>query len=496
MIEHFPVEASPGLFPHLVGERLDGLPFKWQSHRHLRYVSMRIANAVAKGNGRLIFNWPPGFGKTVTAANVVPAWFFHWWPDKRIILVMHSASLAQDEGRKARDLISANPWLGVKLLDAQEARAVGAQGSAKSRGKWYTSHGGAMASIGVGQGTYGVRGDLIITDDLYPNWKSAQSVNYRKEVNEWWHGTLWNRRRDGATVVLNMQRLHDEDIAGTLIRDPNGEPWEVIRLPALADSPDDPIGRSIGEPLCPAMFGEEFMASAQRSPSMVWNAVYQQKPDKAGVGAVYRNFTDENIDDTVSINPMLPLQISIDFNVNPGMHILCGQHDPMRNVAWDCHEIYSERLHLDGAMDALVKWMSGMNGSRPKMVEVFGDASGQAATIGDGTAFYDRVRTKLDEAKIPYRLYVPTSNPPIQERIMLVNDMLCGSDMVRRYFCRKECVQLINDFRYQRLDVDGHPSKADRMLGHSADGLGYRLHHLQFAATLRLLRPGRPVFGR
>ena len=43
-----------------------------------------------------------------------------------------------------------------------------------------------------------------------------------------------------------MTRWHEADLAGRLLADPDGEPWKVLNLPALAEA-DDPLGRAPGE---------------------------------------------------------------------------------------------------------------------------------------------------------------------------------------------------------------------------------------------------------
>lgn len=49
-------------------------------------------------------------------------------------------------------------------------------------------------------------------------------------------------------MCMVLTRWHEDDIAGRLLEREAGQ-WQVIRLPAFADSLDDPLGRGIGEPL-------------------------------------------------------------------------------------------------------------------------------------------------------------------------------------------------------------------------------------------------------
>jgi hypothetical protein len=52
---------------------------------------------------------------------------------------------------------------------------------------------------------------------------------------------------DGA-IVLIATPFHEDDLMGRLQRIQEGE-WKVLRLPAVAEADDDPLGRKEGEPL-------------------------------------------------------------------------------------------------------------------------------------------------------------------------------------------------------------------------------------------------------
>jgi predicted phage terminase large subunit-like protein len=78
-----------------------------------------------------------------------------------------------------------------------------------------------------------------------------------------------------------MTRWHEQDLGGQL-GSQNGEPWDVLRLPAVAEE-NDPLGRPQGAPLWPEWEG---LNALNRKQTVVgdrtWSALFQQAPRNAG----------------------------------------------------------------------------------------------------------------------------------------------------------------------------------------------------------------------
>src|SRR2546423_9204423 len=82
-----------------------------------------------------------------------------------------------------------------------------------------TSQGGSRYATSVGGTLIGRGADLIIVDDPL-NANEAQSETARKRVIDWYGGSLVSRLNDkerGAIIAV-MQRLHEDDLAGHLLR--------------------------------------------------------------------------------------------------------------------------------------------------------------------------------------------------------------------------------------------------------------------------------------
>ncbi|PJI86338.1 ParB-like nuclease family protein [Yoonia maricola] len=106
-----------------------------------------------------------------------------------------------------------------------------------------TTAGGERLSTSVGGTLTGRGGDIIIIDDpIKPD--EALSETTRRAVLSWFSNTLSSRLNDKkrGAIVLVMQRLHEEDLAGHLLE---AGGWYHLSLPAIAEVDlQIPVGRN------------------------------------------------------------------------------------------------------------------------------------------------------------------------------------------------------------------------------------------------------------
>ena len=113
----------------------------------------------------------------------------------------------------------------------------------------------------------------------------AHQKSAREKANDYFADTLYSRldRKTDGVIILVMQRLHDEDLVGHLLRQGG---WDHLNLPAIALQDEDiPIGngefyhRKKGEVLNPAF---EPLSSLEETKRMMgtmnFQAQYQQAP--------------------------------------------------------------------------------------------------------------------------------------------------------------------------------------------------------------------------
>jgi hypothetical protein len=217
---------------------------------------------------RLAILMPPGSAKSTYASVLFPAWWFTQHPRSSIILASHTASLAEHFARRLRATIAEHSArLGYALAEDD-----------RSAQRFTTTRGGEFLAAGVRGAIIGRRADLVIIDDPVRSQAEADSAAARTHLHDWFRADLTSRLKPGGRMLLIMTRWHHDDLAGRLLRPAPDHPWQVLRLPALAEA-DDPLGRQPGDPLWPAWEDAEALAARQLAvgPRM-WAALYQQTP--------------------------------------------------------------------------------------------------------------------------------------------------------------------------------------------------------------------------
>jgi hypothetical protein len=197
-------------------------------------------------------------------------------------------------------------------------------------------------------------------------------------------------------------------------------------------------------------------------------------------GLVYNRFDFAlNVDEAVILNPILPMQLSLDFNIAPGMHANIGQHDTSLDMLTICHELFGKRWSTVEIMRAFVDYVRKINWLWTHPLEVYGDATGHSKSTTTGESNYDIITSILAQANIPYRLFIPLSNPPVCDRVNSVNMAL--RDISDQPHCKihPSCVILIFDYRKISRDKRGDIDKSNVELSHSSDADGYRINYLR-----------------
>lgn len=236
----------------------------------------RELEMVSRGeNDRLMVLMPPGSAKSTYASILFPAWWFCQHPMSAVIAASHTADLAQRFGRRVRNL----------TIQQQATLGYGLVADNKSAGRWETTRGGEYFATGVGGSVTGRRADLAIIDDPVKSRENAESETIREKTWDWYRNDLYTRLKPGARIVLIMTRWHEDDLGGRLLEEMKGggDQWRVLRLPALADSPDDPLGRAVNEPIWPEW--EDAAALARKRATLGerdFGALFQQDPRPAG----------------------------------------------------------------------------------------------------------------------------------------------------------------------------------------------------------------------
>jgi len=239
--------------------------------KHHRLIIEKL-EAVERGDiKRLMLFLPPGSAKSTYASVMFPSWYLGRNPKKQVIAASHTAELAENFGRRVRNLVNSDDFRrlyeGAHLADDSQAA-----------GRWDMREGGGYYAVGVGGSVTGRRADLAILDDVVRSREDADSERVRQKTWDWYLADLKTRLKPGAGMIVIMTRWHSDDLAGRLIADQEkgGEQWEVVSLPMEAGL-NDPLGRQPGDLLWPEWYTKDMVTQAKRD-SRNWSALYQQSP--------------------------------------------------------------------------------------------------------------------------------------------------------------------------------------------------------------------------
>lgn len=258
----------------------------YQVARHHRLIAETLEQVERGEIARLVIEAPPRHGKSQLATGFFPAWYLGRHPDRQIITAAYGEGLANDIGRKVRDLVR-DP--------AHRAVFPGSvlRSDSKAVGEFGLCAGGKFRSVGVGGATTGRGANVFLVDDPIKDAEAAQSETYQRRTRDWYEFVARTRLMPGGAIVIIMTRWHEADLVGWLLDTEgdikDGGKWHVLRLPAEADEEDDPLGREIGEPLWPEWFPSSAFDDI-RVKAHVWNALYQQRPQPATGGMLQRGW--------------------------------------------------------------------------------------------------------------------------------------------------------------------------------------------------------------
>ena len=111
-----------------------------------------------------------------------------------------------------------------------------------------TTRGGHRFGTSLDGSITGRGGDIIIIDDPL-KLSDAESDSKREHVNDTYRNTIQSRLDDNenGAIVIVMQRLHMDDLCGTVLKHSDG--WTVLQLPLIAERDEEiQIGESLYHP--------------------------------------------------------------------------------------------------------------------------------------------------------------------------------------------------------------------------------------------------------
>ena len=207
------------------------------------------------------------------------------------------------------------------------------------------------------------------------------------------------------------------------------------------------------------------------------------------VGRVYHAFDRRESLREIEVRDDEVLLWSLDFNINPMASVVGVRRG---EEVYIVDEIVLRTSSTPEVCEEFVR----RYGNRRAGVRVYGDASGRQRHSASAYSDYEVMRKFFERRRaLQVKLVTARSNPPVRDRVNLVNGRLEAADGERRLFIDAKCRELIKDLEQVTykpdqgvIDKDRDPERT-----HVSDALGYLLWQEHGSAT-RMGERGRPLF--
>jgi predicted phage terminase large subunit-like protein len=258
---------------------------------------------------RLITTVPPRHLKSIIFSVALPAFLLGLDPTRRIICVSYSNDLAVKHANDFRAVIN-SAWYRRVFPNAKVSREKDTQYETMTTARGYryaTSLNGTLTGRGA---------DIIVLDDPQKP-DEALSEAHRNSAGQWFDTTLLSRldsKSEGA-VVMVMQRLHEDDLAGRLLEKGG---WHHFKIAAIAEQDEQILigsrrihKRKAGTVIDPQRESLEDLESLRQSMGeLFFSAQYQQEPIPLAGNLIKAEwFKDYDVAPTYTYNDLLVISI-------------------------------------------------------------------------------------------------------------------------------------------------------------------------------------------
>lgn len=256
-----------------------------QDNWHIALICDALEAVTRREIKRLVINIPFRCMKSTLVSVMWPVWTWLHQPSHQWLTGSHKIALATRDALKSRRLIQ-SAW-----FQRHFGHEFALTGDQNQKTRYENDRAGFRLVFGMDAGITGEGADTIVIDDPHDR-KQAQSDVQRQSTLETFDESIISRLNDPASgaIVIIMQRLHELDLAGHVLK--SGDNWDWLCLPMEYDpdhpgcSPDDPR-KEPGELLWPARFPAATVATLKRSLGVTGAAnQLQQRGSQKGGGVV------------------------------------------------------------------------------------------------------------------------------------------------------------------------------------------------------------------
>jgi len=211
-------------------------PFKIGTHTKEICASIDTAfDAYRKGESHFqIYLVPVRHGKSDTVSRHLPPHFLGEFPDDEVLLVSYNATKAYEFSRAGKKIIES-------LQYAELYPEVELSKDKQGVDEWeIEGRLGRAQYIGIGGGSAGKGGNLIIIDDVYSNRQEAESETIRDSRWQSFRDDIMTRRAPRCIVIIAISPWHTDDIIGRIKEEMSGNEnfpqFKTTRYPAFSDT--------------------------------------------------------------------------------------------------------------------------------------------------------------------------------------------------------------------------------------------------------------------
>ncbi|MGF6139050.1 phage terminase large subunit [Pseudomonas laurylsulfatiphila] len=240
--------ASFATFSKWAFELQMGFKFQMQDFHN---VIFEVCQEVVDGKrDRLIVTIPPRHSKTQILSIFLPLYSFCHNPGSHNIITSYADDVVAESSGYIRTIMLTE--LFMKVFPALKIDA-----SKRSLERWGTTKGGVLHAVpsggkltgkGAGSLTTAYSGCFVVDDIIKP--KDAYSNTVRSEINDRYDNTFMSRLANDGVIndadgneikcprtpmCIIMQRVHDEDLVGYLLRGKSSDSYDWLNIPAVIE---------------------------------------------------------------------------------------------------------------------------------------------------------------------------------------------------------------------------------------------------------------------
>jgi phage terminase large subunit-like protein len=275
--------------------------------RHHALMGSALDRVILGQIKHLIISVPPRYTKTIFAVVMLVARGMAINPRSKFIHLSYAQDLVMKNSADTKDVIASPEYQALWPMALRSDSSGKALWETDKGGEFRaTSAGGQVTGFGAGLMEPGFTGALIVDDALKPD--DASSETKREFINERFTNTIRSRRADENTpMIVIMQRVHNNDLAGYLLRGGSGDHWHHLNLPVLIDE----------DYTYPTEYTHGIPIEHELSPGPLWEAKHSLEQ----IGVLRRDgktFASQYMQDPrLSMNPAFPMSAFNSYEVRP-----------------------------------------------------------------------------------------------------------------------------------------------------------------------------------